>query len=245
MYPEPTFNQFGDSRHPQNLGKTKQELKQKPRQMSAQEKKQAMTNDVFGRLMAEMGAAVLSHDKNSFLQPVYSQYLSVKDEDPVFYLQNIEIMLLTLQSYCSNKTEKSGFWGSEKIVEQGAKIPEIDPNYLQQLSDSVSHLKWNNPVKLTVEHVLDGIKQKTVTELPQNVCDLIKSAEERDKEVKYQLHSNKTSLVAPSYVAEGIRTSVDQRLNENPIDVSNPTISPQPLYDVRHAPKLKEQKGFM
>lgn len=238
MFPEDRYSTTDQKRY-QDYQQHTQELKQKPKQMTEQQKKQAMTNDVFGRLLAEMEAAILCSDKNTSFKPKHPQYLSVKDEDKFFYLQNIEIMLITLRSYCKNKTEK-GFWGSEKIVEQAAQIPLIQPEYLKSLEKAVGNLNWDDPVKQTAYHIIDSIRNKEISELPPQVCELIKSSEEREKEVKHMLHSNKTSLVAPTYMAEGIRDQVQKRFTDDPLDMSNPEIPDKPLFDNRRAPAVRE-----
>lgn len=239
MHPKDSYSPSYQNRYPQEYQQHTQELKQKPKQMTEQQKKQAMTSDIFGRLLAEMEAAILCSDKNTSFKPKHPQYLSVKDEDKFFYLQNIEIMLITLRNYCKNKTEKS-WYGGEKIVEEAAQIPLIQPEYLKSLEKAVGNLNWDDPVKQTAYHIINCIGSKQISELPPQVCELIKSSEERDKEVNYMLHNKKTSLVAPTYMSEGIREQVQKEFTDHPQDMSNPVIPDKPLYDNRKAPAVRE-----
>jgi hypothetical protein len=232
-------SQWDQKRNPQKNQQQTQELKQRPREMTEQEKKQAMTNDLFGRLLGEMEAAILCSDMNTSFKPKFPQYLSVKDEDKFFYLQNIEIILITLRCYCKKKTEKMMDY-FKKNVEEAAQIPFIPPEHLESLEKAVENLKNDNPVKLTAHHIIFCIKSKQISELPLDVCELIKSSEEREKEVNYMLHNKKSSLLAPAHMSEGIREQVQKQMTDHPLVMSNPEISEKPLFDNRKAPVVRE-----
>ncbi len=230
-----------ENSRPEQL-KSSQMTKTKSTQLTEQQKKQAMTNDVCGRVLGELEAAIRCSNKNTYLNPQYESFLSVPGEDKYFYLQNIEIMMITLESYCKPKIEKGGFFSADKVIEKPAQLGKLDEKYFEMLEDCLGRLDWDDPVRQVGEHILKCFKTKKPIEVPERLCELVKSSEKRDKEVKHMMHSNQTALIAPSWMAEGIGKGVQENLNHYTPEMAEPQIPNYPLYNIKDAPQPREQK---
>jgi hypothetical protein len=224
--------------------KSSQMTKTKPTQLTKQEKKQARTNDICGRVLGELEAAIKCSDKNTILIPQHEMYLSVPGKDKFFYLQDIEIMMVALESFCKPKIEKGGLFSSEKVIEKAAELPKLDHNYFEMLDNCLGQLDWNDPVRQVGVHILNCFKTKKPIEVPERLCELVKSSEKRDKEVKFMMNSNQTALIAPSWMAEGIGKGVQENLNHFTPEMAEPQILTYPLYNIKDAPRPREQKWY-
>lgn len=230
-----------ENSRPEQL-KSSQMTKTKPTQLAEQEKKQVMTNDICGRVLGELEAAIKCSDKNTILIPQNEMHLSVPGEDKLFYLQNIEIMMVALESFCKPKIEKGGLFSfeKEKVIEKAAELPKLDDNYFEMLKNCLTQLHSKDPVRQVGLYILHCFKTKKPIEVPERLCELVKSSEERDKEVKHMMHSNQTALIAPSWMAEGIGKGVQENLNHYTSKMAEPQIPKIPLYNNKDAPKPKE-----
>ena len=209
--------------------------KGKQEQLSSQQKKQILTNDLLARLLAELEASINCSNKN-FQRSIPQDFLSSEKEDKFFYLENIEIILISLEAFC----KPGDFWDTPIGRKKGAEINIQNKEYLHYIKNQLTLLDLIDPVRIIGLFVLNQLYENKIAQLPKEYCELIKSQQQRDREVEYLMKNDKSGLLKGKWMADKIEAAVSERIGTCTAEMAKPQVLQVPLFDNKNAPEPKE-----